>query len=401
VHQRRPRAARNQQTASSSVIVGIRIGDALMGRRLALGNLMTKSVLKIAQRIAINELLSTGMNQSVPEKLQQEGMAHAGSWNLQAKYAAATEARQGLARGAGIIRRRRRPARCASLFKRYANQGSPMTSNRVSTYPLATGEIAAARLALIECVCGPPGREVMRSLGVLPGMRVADIGCGTGETTRWFASLVGQRGEVAAVDFSADQLRVTRKRLDLEGHRNVRLIEASAYSTGLPKAAFDIVHCRFLLCHLERPAEALEEMASLVKPGGRVVCTDFDVRGMQTYPPVACYARMRELIATNGRGRKVDYEIGVKLPSMLASAGLANIDVQTFQPAYLRGEEKRLWEYTFMEASPTMVAAGYISAVELAQLARELEIAAEDERIMVVHPLYAVSWGERPRSDRR
>jgi len=276
-----------------------------------------------------------------------------------------------------------------------------MASNPVSTYPLATGEVAAARLALIECVCGPLGREVMRSLGVLPGMRVADIGCGTGETTRWLASQVGQRGEVAAVDFSADQLRVTRKRLDLEGHRNVRLIEASAYSTGLPKAAFDMVHCRFLLCHLERPAEALEEIASLVKPGGWLVCLDFDVRGLQTFPPAACYARMRELIETNGRGRKVDYEIAVKLPSMLAGAGLANIDVQCFHPAYLRGEEKRLWEYTFMEASPTMVAAGHISALELAQLARELGAAAEDERLMVVHPLYAVCWGQRPRPDHR
>jgi len=273
--------------------------------------------------------------------------------------------------------------------------------NTVSTYPLATGELAAARLALIDCVCGVPGREVMRSLGVLPGMRVADIGCGTGETTRWFASQVGQRGEVAAVDFSADQLRVTRNRLDLDGHRNVRLIEASAYSTGLPKAAFDLVHCRFLLCHLERPADALQEMASLVKPGGWVVCMDFDVRGLQTYPPTACYERMCELIAMNGRGRKVDYEIAVKLPTMLASAGLANIDVETFQPAYLRGEEKRLWEYTFMEASPTMVGAGFISAVELAQLAQQLGIAAEDERVMVVHPLYAVSWGQKPRSGHR
>ncbi|HLN49636.1 MAG TPA: methyltransferase domain-containing protein [Steroidobacteraceae bacterium] len=200
----------------------------------------------------------------------------------------------------------------------------------------------------------------MRSLGVLPGMRVADIGCGTGETTRWFASQVGQLGEVAAVDSSADQLRITGKRLDLDGHRNVRLIEASAYATGLPKAAFD-----------------------------------------QTYPRVACYERMRELIETNGRGRKVDYKIAVKLPTMLASAGLATIGIETYQPAYLRGEEKRLWEYTFMEASPTMVNSGYISAIELAQLAKELKIAAEDERVLVVHPLYAISWGQKPRSERR
>jgi hypothetical protein len=58
---------------------------------------MTKSVLKIAQRMGIDKLLSTGMNQTVPEKLQQEGMARAGSWNSHTKYAAAIQGRQGLA----------------------------------------------------------------------------------------------------------------------------------------------------------------------------------------------------------------------------------------------------------------------------------------------------------------
>jgi hypothetical protein len=85
----------------------------------------------------------------------------------------------------------------------------------------------------------------------------------------------------------------------------------------------------------------------------------------------------------------------------VAAARLANIDVQCFHPACLRGEEKRLWEYTFMEESPTMVAAGHISAVDLAQPAREPGAAAEDERLMVVHPLYAVCWGQRPRPDHR
>ncbi len=64
---------------------------------------MTKSVLKIAQRIGLNKLSSTGMNQTVPEKLQQEETARTGSWNFHAKYAAAAWARQGLAPAARNI----------------------------------------------------------------------------------------------------------------------------------------------------------------------------------------------------------------------------------------------------------------------------------------------------------
>ena len=55
-------------------------------------------------------------------------------------------------------------------------------------YILATGAEGAARLALLDSVYGPDATRIMTGIGIPRGGRVADIGCGTGNTTRWFRS---------------------------------------------------------------------------------------------------------------------------------------------------------------------------------------------------------------------
>ena len=70
------------------------------------------------------------------------------------------------------------------------------------TYVLQTGEAGGERLALVEKVYGDHTRRILGRLGVHEGAKVADLGCGTGSTTKWFSSLVGPAGEVVAVDES-------------------------------------------------------------------------------------------------------------------------------------------------------------------------------------------------------
>jgi methylase of polypeptide subunit release factors len=79
-----------------------------------------------------------------------------------------------------------------------------------SDYLLPTGDKGAARLALVDKVYGPDCHRILAASSVSAGMRVADLGCGTGSTTVWFAAQVGSEGEVCAVDFSPDQLAVAR-----------------------------------------------------------------------------------------------------------------------------------------------------------------------------------------------
>ena len=101
-------------------------------------------------------------------------------------------------------------------------------------------------------------------------MRVLDMACGVGTVTCWIAEA---RWAQAAwwwrADISPDQLAVARETwASCEGLQPVEFIEASAYDTGLPAESFDLVHTRLLLCHLNRPEDAIAEFYRLLKPGG-------------------------------------------------------------------------------------------------------------------------------------
>ena len=173
----------------------------------------------------------------------------------------------------------------------------------------------------------------------------------------------------------------------------MRFSQADAAATGLPRDAFDIVHCRMLLLHLANPFDAIREMAAIAKPGGLVICCDLDdVSKLATYPPTNCYRRMAELLS---RGRAVlgfDRELGMKLPRLLSQAGLERPEIAMIQPAHLRGEEKRLWEYTFIEAKR----ADSLESPEREKLAGELASVAADDTTAVIHVAMPVCWARKP-----
>jgi ubiquinone/menaquinone biosynthesis C-methylase UbiE len=259
-------------------------------------------------------------------------------------------------------------------------------------YVLKTGEAGARRLELLDRVYGPDTQRVLSQIGIPRAGTAADIGCGTGTTSIWPAQAVGPEGEVVALDISVDQTKIAAQRASMRGAGNIRFGEASAYETGLPRASFDIVHCRFLLCHLARPMDALREMASLLKPGGALACFDADLTSLFSVPHSKSYARVSEIFIATGLSRSVDYALGLKLPRLFQSCGFAEPEVEFIQPAYLRGEEKRLWEYSFLEATPAMITAGMTSQDEVTSLAAELAQIARDESTLVAQARMPAVW---------
>jgi SAM-dependent methyltransferase len=271
-----------------------------------------------------------------------------------------------------------------------------MNAKSGDIYYLATGSAGEKRLALLDEVYGPDAARIMLGIGIPRGGRIADLGCGTGNTLRWFADQVGEAGEVTGLDFSAEQLAIAKGRAEAAGHRNIRFVEGSIYETGLPRGAFDVVHCRFVLCHLSRPMDALREMAALAKPGGLVIAFDVDLEGLYSVPETRAYVRMRALFFARNSLRGADPRLGLKLPRMFLEAGLHTPETAIVHPIYLRGERKRLWEYSFLEAGAYTVEKGLCTQAELDALAADLAAIAADETIAVAQGSMPVTWARKP-----
>ena len=102
--------------------------------------------------------------------------------------------------------------------------------------------------------------------GPLNGRHAIDLGCGTGRHT---IALVEAGAVVTAVDLTPEMMAIARRKL---AGRPVRWIE-HALPKPLPIAAesFDIVVMGLVIEHVVELPEVFEEVARLLKPGGRCV----------------------------------------------------------------------------------------------------------------------------------
>jgi SAM-dependent methyltransferase len=250
-------------------------------------------------------------------------------------------------------------------------------------YVLATGEEGEERLAVVNEVHGPDTRAFLLRAGLKPGMRVADIGCGIGTISCWMAGQVGADGTVQSVDVSAEQIATARRRADAAGIENVTFAVASAYDTQLEAEGFDLVFCRFVLMHLQRPEEALREMRRLLRPGGVLAVEDGDFTALFCHPPLDAFDRCMALYRAAGERHGADFEIGRKLYALVRAVGFEATEVAMAQPVFVRGQAKRLPEWTLAESANLLIEAGLTTAAEIDALIAALSaFAARDETVI-------------------
>src|SRR5260370_38632784 len=94
--------------------------------------------------------------------------------------------------------------------------------------------------------------------------------------------------------------------------------------------------------------------------------------------------------------RGIDSALGLNLPRLFRQVGLVEPDIAFIHPVYLRGEGKRIAEYSFFEASPHVVKAGLINDAEFDQLSAELATVAADETVSVAQSRMPGTWARKP-----
>lgn len=127
-----------------------------------------------------------------------------------------------------------------------------------------------------------PGRElydkrdaVVRALNLHTGMRVADIGAGTGLYTRLFAREVGAEGKVYAVDIADSFVNNVQREATAQGLQNVVGVVNTQTTTGLPDDSIDLVFLADTYHHFERPADMLQSIYRALRSAGELVVIDF------------------------------------------------------------------------------------------------------------------------------
>jgi len=117
--------------------------------------------------------------------------------------------------------------------------------------------------------------EIIKAIGLKPGMAVADIGAGTGLFTRMFSPLVGPEGKVYAVDIAASFVEHIERQAKADGVKNIQGVVCTADSVNLPPASIDLAFICDAYHHFEFPHKAMRSIHRALKPGGSVILIDF------------------------------------------------------------------------------------------------------------------------------
>jgi SAM-dependent methyltransferase len=214
------------------------------------------------------------------------------------------------------------------------------------------------RLALMSELLDPMHRRYLELLGVGPGTRALEVGCGNGSMSAWLGQRTAPGGSVVALDLDLSLVDT--------GSPHVEFRQGDILTGPVEPAGFDLVTARAVLHHVSDAGAAIANLAASLKPGGAILLIEPDFLPVTIAEPPeirAFWSAWLSWSATQG----IDYTIGRRLPSLLASVGLDQIAATAETALYNGGSQwARYWQETIIELREPLVASGALDERSIA-----------------------------------
>ena len=130
-----------------------------------------------------------------------------------------------------------------------------------------------------------PPEQIMDAVGVRAGMRIGEAGAGEGYLTFHLARRVGDRGIVYANEISEDDLETIRNRAQRDGVDNIVTVLGEIDDPLFPEKDLDMVIMVYVLHHLDRPIEFLQNLEGYLKLDAPVVIVEKNTDTKRSHPP--------------------------------------------------------------------------------------------------------------------
>jgi len=164
---------------------------------------------------------------------------------------------------------------------------------------------------------------LLKELNPRKGMRVLDIGSGSGETVLSIAEKVGPTGKAVGVDFSPEGVALAKEMAKERKLENIaEFHQTNALELPFPDGTFDAVISECVVCLIQDKQKALNEKVRVLKPGGRVIMHD-----VVTWAPMPQAMRADQKLYCECVGGAVSLDEYFK---MMKKAGLTDIKTVDF-----------------------------------------------------------------------
>ena len=148
-------------------------------------------------------------------------------------------------------------------------------------------ELEATRLNLFNEAYGPNTRRILQPY-LKPNTSILELGVGTGETAKWLGEQIGTEGTYIGIDKDTNQIERAKKNVSHLSHSKLiqanvlHLDKSEALTEAKPNNGFDLIYCRWLLCHILNTdrTNVIKSIISLLAINGSFICEEPDYREM-------------------------------------------------------------------------------------------------------------------------
>ncbi len=157
-----------------------------------------------------------------------------------------------------------------------------------------------------------------------PGMKVLDVGCGTGSISKDIAIIVGESGKVTGIDNTENFILSGSE--SYQDIKNLELIHIDLFDFN-PEEKYDLIVSARTLQWLSNPKEALLKMKSLLKPNGQISILDYDHTSLNWNPsPPESMQSFYNTFLKWRHDAGMNNRIGEDLSNLLNEAGFHSVE---------------------------------------------------------------------------
>ena len=207
-------------------------------------------------------------------------------------------------------------------------------STHNSDYLLGVNQQELERLQFQHSVWGPVTRKFLDRIGVQKGWRCLDVGAGPGFVSIDLRKMVGETGEVTALDPSEFYLDWLRKQTAEQQWKNVHCIQGTAEQASLPSRYYDLVFVRWVIAFVPDPEKFLTQLFATLRVGGIIAIQDYYYEGLSLYPHGGIWDKIPDIVRSYYRSGGGDAYIAARIPEIFKRCGLRLVD---FTPTCLSG----------------------------------------------------------------
>jgi SAM-dependent methyltransferase len=242
------------------------------------------------------------------------------------------------------------------------------------------------RLQRMSSLLDPLELAWFARLGVRPGWRCLELGCGNGSVSKALAERVAPEGHVVASDI--DLTYIAELQAPCLEVRRIDVLHDV-----IEMGFYDFVVARALLHHLKSARAAVERMVAALKPGGVLLSIEPDMLPCTVVEPSAMHAFWQAWLKWSADAG-IDFFIGRKISAWFDSIGLKGIAAEGHSAHFNGGSDwATYWLETMNNLRPSLLKTSYVTE----EMLHDFHTFYTDPHYWTSVITFTANWGSKPR----